>query len=174
VDQSLAVGVVKCVAALEDDLHDVVHGEERIGRAVFFKGVSMHVVHDDVVHVTLGSGVEDRNDMGVAQFSRQAGLVHEHLFITDTIYRIVEDVLMGYFDRHLASGKRIFRQVDRTGSAAANQLPYLELPYGGTSEVVDFSSPAAETSIIMGNPRRFRRLTGFPNMKDRLSDNVWP
>ena len=63
------MGVVERLAALEDDLDDLVNGQQIVDLGVLLEGAAFHVFHDDVAAFLVRYRVEDGGDMRMREFA---------------------------------------------------------------------------------------------------------
>ena len=107
------VGVLERLAALVGDLRGARHRQQVRRLAVRLQRGALHQFHHQVAQVLavllLHAGVENADDVRMAQLARERGLVLEELERAARLFRVVRHRIE-HLDRDLAAGERRRRQ----------------------------------------------------------------
>src|SRR3974377_2089898 len=81
--------------------------------------LAIHELHDDVAQILIADRVIDGEDMWMEQLADQRRLVEKYAAIASSQVRVLRGLILDHFDLHLASGKRVAREIDDAGRTAA-------------------------------------------------------
>ena len=101
----LVMGIIQGLADGEDRFHHLGQGEQLLGMAVRFQGLSGEVLHGDVAILIVQAGVVDRHDIGMVQATGGLGF-------DEKVHPFLVRGRPGDLDRHLAVDERVPSQVD--------------------------------------------------------------
>ena len=127
-DDTLAMGVIQSLGALEDNLDHLLHRQQAFPLAIGLEGVAtFDVLHDDVTALAVDAGVVNANDIGMGQQAGGVGFVEKHLAIMGARILVLELFSMSDLDRHRSVDVGVMAEVDRAHAAAADLLQDLVL-----------------------------------------------
>ena len=105
-DHAVSVRVVERLAALEDDLDDLVDRQQIVDLGVLLERAALDVLHDDVAAFLVGHRVEDGRDVRMRQLAGERSLGQEQLAEALAVLLVAQHLALHHLDRHLAVGER--------------------------------------------------------------------
>src|SRR5439155_167453 len=79
-------------------------------------------LHRDMARILADHGVEDRDDVRMAQLPGERGFVEQLAAVHRAELRVAEHLGLDRLQRHFLAGEGVAREIDRSGRALAEQL----------------------------------------------------
>ena len=140
--QADLVCVGERVANLIHVLNDLLEWQQPVGRRVLLERAAGDEFHHQVAELLGRTGLEQLDDVRMAQLAGEPRFVHPHLLHAIADFRVLEQLEVGQLDRHLALQERIVSKVHRPHASRAEFPPDLEARAEkvlGTSERISLS-----------------------------------
>ena len=118
VDDAAAVRVGECAHDLGDEVHRLAPVHAAAALHILLEGDPVDQLHDDILRVTRGGDVIDRDDVRMGELGNGARLVAE----AAAELRVVRQFVLENLDRHETVQPVTLRLVDVGHAAAADQL----------------------------------------------------
>jgi hypothetical protein len=115
-DDAFLESVVERAAALEADLQHLADWQQLVGRHMRREVAASHQFHRDMAGIFLYDRIQDRDDVRVAQFSGERGLVEELLAIDRAELGIVKYFRFDRLQGHFVAGEGVLGEVNGAGS----------------------------------------------------------
>ena len=117
VDDAGAVGEIQRPAALEYNLDDLVHRQQRARIAVRLERAAVHVFHHHVAHALVHHRIVDLHDVRMRELAGERGFGDEQLFEQVAVLGVGERIGEHDLDGDVAVGKRILAEIHFAGGA---------------------------------------------------------